>query len=150
MRRFLMTFAALSLLTTSLQIAAEGTLSVGDPYIRAVPPGQTNSAAFMTIENRGDEPRALVAAESSASGVVELHTHLEEDGMMKMRRVDRIDLPAGETVTLEPGGLHLMLIGLTQDLKPGDELELTLIYDDDGRQQIKVPVRQIKMMQKHH
>ena len=150
MSRFLMTLAALSLLATSLQIAAQGSLSVVDPYARAVPPGQTNSAAFMAIENPGDEPRALVGADSSASAVVELHTHLHEDGMMKMRRVERIDLPAGETVTLEPGGLHLMLIGLTQDLKPGDELDVTLIFDDDHRQQIKVPVRDTKMMHMHH
>ncbi len=150
MRRFLMAFAACSLLSVSLHLAAEGGLSVTDPYARAVPPGQTNSAAFMGIENRSDAPRALVDAQSSASEVVELHTHLHEDGMMKMRRVERIDLPAGETVLLEPGGLHLMLIGLTQDLKPGDELDMTLIYDDESRQQIKVPVQQTKVMNMHH
>ena len=105
-------------------------LTVNDPYVRAVPPGQPNSAAFMGLVNGTGAPRALVGGRSDVAEVVELHTHTMEDGMMKMRRVERIDLPAGETVTLDPGGLHVMLIGLKRGLKPGDQIDLTL---DSGR-----------------
>jgi len=106
---------------------------IEDPYARAVPPGQPNSAVFMVIENTGPTPVAVVAAESPAAATVELHTHRMADGMMQMRRIERIELPAGESVALAPGGLHVMLIGLTETLAPGMEVPLTLVFDDGGR-----------------
>jgi copper(I)-binding protein len=100
-------------LFAGLAIGAEAAeITINDPYARAVPPGQPNSAVFLSLTNSSAQDRALVGAESPAAGVTELHTHVNEDGMMRMRRIDRIELPAGETVTLKPGGLHVMLIGL--------------------------------------
>ena len=81
-------------------------VAVSDAYARAVPPGQSNSASFMTLVNNSGADHALVAAKSSVSKVTELHTHTMVEGMMQMRQVEKIDLPAGKTVTLEPGGLH--------------------------------------------
>lgn len=113
------------------------------PYARAVPPGQPNSAVFMVLENTLDDDYALVSAASAASDVVELHTHRMEDGMMKMRQVPRIDLPGGEQVELKPGGLHVMLIGLKDQLVPGDEVDVTLQFDDGSSTSIIAPVRKI-------
>jgi copper(I)-binding protein len=127
---------------------ADGHIMVDDPYVRAVPPGQPNSAAFMTIMNKGENPVALVSASSSAAGVVELHTHVHEDGMMKMRRIEKIDVPAGGSTALEPGGLHVMLIGLTQDLKPEDKVAITLEFSDGSTQELEAPVRKIMMQMK--
>jgi copper(I)-binding protein len=76
--------------------------------------------------------------------VVELHTHVEEGGMMRMRRIERIALPVGESVQLQPGGLHVMLIGLKRDLHPGDLIDLTLVRDDGERIAIQAPVRKIE------
>ncbi len=132
--------AMLTGLSLGLQAAEIG---VTDPYARAVPPGQPNSAVFMSLTNRSSKDRALVGAESSAAKVVELHTHVNEGGMMRMRRVERIDLPAGQSVALKPGGLHVMLIGLKQNMAAGDEVDLTLIYDDGDKAMIKAPVRKI-------
>jgi copper(I)-binding protein len=125
-------------------------ISVKDPYARAVPPGQPNSAVFMQISNDGADDRALLSAASGVADVVELHTHLMEDGMMKMRRVDQIDLPAGETVTLAPGGLHVMLIGLKQQLQPGDDVPLTLTLDDGSELSLTAPVRDVMPMGQMH
>ncbi|MGB5734832.1 MAG: copper chaperone PCu(A)C [Thiohalocapsa sp.] len=119
---------------------------VNDPYARAVPPGQPNSAVFMQLSNAGAADRALVSAASTVSEVVELHTHRMEDGMMKMRRVDQIELPAGEAVTLAPGGLHVMLIGLKQQLAPGDDVPLTLTLDDGSELSLTAPVREVMPM----
>jgi copper(I)-binding protein len=119
------------------------TIAVDDPYARAVPPGQPNSAVFMALTNTGDGPRALVAAESEAAATVELHTHSMQDGMMRMRRIERIELPAGERVVLEPGGLHVMLIGLAEQLEPGMAVALTLMLDDGSRVPVTAPVRRI-------
>nr|WP_135606949.1 copper chaperone PCu(A)C [Solemya velesiana gill symbiont] len=129
---------------------AADSVTVSDPYARAVPPGQPNSASFMTIVNNSEKDHALVNAESPVSKVVELHTHRMEEGMMKMRRVEKIDLPAGQTVALKPGGLHVMFIGLKQDLKPGENVDVTLIFEDGSKTQIQAPVKklQMKMMKK--
>jgi len=129
--------------------AADG-IEVQGAYVRAVPPGQGNSAAFMSLTNRTDADHTLVAAESAASQVVELHTHLKEEGMMKMRRVDRIELPSGETVKLEPGGLHLMLIDLTQQLSPGEDVEMTLVYEDGSRTSLTAPVKTVEETMEQH
>jgi copper(I)-binding protein len=130
------------------------TIEVQDAYVRAVPPGQPNSAAFMRITNHGGDDRALLAAASDQAEVVELHTHRMEDGMMRMRQVEQIELPAGERVTLEPGGLHVMLIGLTETLAPGDQVALTLGFDDGSNQTLSLPVKRIEPsampMHRHH
>lgn len=123
---------------------AAGGLQITAPYVRAVPPGQPNSAAFMELTNRSDADRALVAAASDAAAVVELHTHRMEDGMMVMRQVAQIDLPAGVPVVLAPGGLHVMLIGLKQQLQPGDAVELTLVLDDGEQVSVTAPVQAVQ------
>jgi copper(I)-binding protein len=70
--------------------------------------------------------------------------------MMKMRRIERIELPAGETVTLAPGELHVMLIGLKRGLNPGDQVELTLSLDDGTAVKVQAPVREVQAMEHHH
>ncbi len=132
-----------------------GAIQIQHPYARAVPPGQPNSAAFMTLRNMGDADNAVVSASSPEAKVVELHTHTMEDGMMKMRRIEKIAIPAkGETV-LKPGGLHIMLIGLKQQLKPGMKVSLTLNFTDGSETTVEAPVQQVmKMMEQqmdgHH
>ena len=143
--------AAALVIGLSAQSARAGdAVSVADPYARAVPPGQPNSAVFMRISNDGSDDRALLSAASTVSEVVKLHTHRMEDGMMKMRRVDQIELPAGETVTLAPGGLHVMLIGLKQQLQPGDDVPLTLTLDDGSELSLMAPVRKVMPMGQMH
>lgn len=116
------------------------TVQIEHPYARAVAPGQTNSAAYMVLNNTGTKEEVLVGAESSVANKVELHTHRMEDGMMKMREIEKIVIPAGERVTLQPGGLHIMLIGLTHQLAPNEQVSLTLIYEDGERQVVTAPV----------
>ena len=121
-------------------------LSVMHPYARAVPEGHPNSAAFMVIKNSGNEDRALVNARSNISKVVELHTHKKEKGMMRMRRVDQIDVKAGSKTVLKPGGLHVMFIGLKQQLKVGDKVDLELVFDNGQTMKLSVPVKKVKGM----
>lgn len=119
-------------------------VTVENPYARAVPPGQPNSAVFMTLKNATAKPRALVEARSTAAKTVELHTHREEGGMMKMVRIDRIDIPAHGSVELKPGGLHVMLINLNGALKAGDEVKVDLKFDDGSEEVVVAPVRDIQ------
>jgi copper(I)-binding protein len=127
----------------SAQVVDE--VGIEGAYVRAVPPGQPNSAAFMKVSNKGRTEHALVAGSSPAAAVVELHTHTMEGGMMRMRQVEKIELPAGETVSLEPGGLHVMLIGLQQKLVPEETIPLTLRFEDGSEVTLQVPVRKLQM-----
>lgn len=143
--------AAALLLAPLAALAADApSVTVADPYARAVPPGQPNSAVFMTLTNASAEPRALVSAASPAAKVVELHTHIKEGGMMRMRKIERIELPAGKRVDLAPGGLHVMLIGLKQALAPGSKVDLTLSFDNGTQARVQAPVREIAPMKMQH
>lgn len=141
-------FAAMMVSQSAIAGGADK-IMVDDPYVRAVPPGQTNSAAFMTLHNHAATAQTLVAAASPAAKVVELHQHINEDGMMKMRRIEGgIEIKSHDMTVLQPGGLHVMLIGLTQKLTPGDSIPITLQFADNSKKEIKAEVRKIQMEMK--
>lgn len=136
------------LLSGAVSAQAVDDVVIEGAYVRAVPPGQPNSAAFMKVNNKGGAGHALVAGSTPAAAVVELHTHTMEGGMMRMREVEKIELPAGETVSLQPGGLHVMLIGLKQKLVPEQTIPLTLRYEDGSEVSLQVPVHKLQMKMK--
>ncbi len=136
----LLTLFTTGLLFSGAAMAAD--IAVESPYARATAPGQPNSAVFMQIRNQG-EATSLVAASSNAAKVVELHTHTNDQGVMRMRQIDAIDLPASSQVELAPGGLHIMLIGLEAPLQVGSQIELTLDFADGSSEQLAVPVEMV-------
>ncbi|WP_417581481.1 copper chaperone PCu(A)C [Nitrincola sp.] len=140
---------ASALLFSSFSFATES-VNIHEPYARAVPPGQPNSAAFMQLENTTETDLAVITAQSSVSEVAELHTHTDVDGVMQMRQVESIALPAGETTELKPGGLHIMLIGLKQPLADGDQIDLTLTFSDGSATELTLPVRHVMPMGMAH
>lgn len=150
LRNMLWGLAALCAPVSAQADVAADAIQVEAPYARAVPPGQTNSAAFLTLRNRTGNDHALVAAESPVAQTMELHTHIMDEGMMRMRPVEKIEVPAGVTVELQPGGLHIMLIGLDHQLIPGEEVQITLIYEDGSRETLQAPVRMAQPMTHHH
>jgi periplasmic copper chaperone A len=104
--------------------AAAQPVTVNDAWVRAPAPGQKVAAAYMELTSRVN--LSLVAVASPAAAAVELHNTAVEGGVMKMRPVGRIELPAGKAVKLAPGGLHAMLVDLKRPLKAGDKVQLTL------------------------
>lgn len=98
-------------------------------------------AVYATIANTGREADALVSATSDASQTVELHEVKHEGGVMKMRPVPKIAVPAGGKVEMKPGGYHVMLLGLKHDLKPGDKVAVTLKFERGGEVRVDVPVK---------
>lgn len=131
----------LSALTLSASVMAE--VEVNHSYARAVPPGQPNSAAFMMLKNSSAEEVALTSANSSVAKVVELHTHTNVDGVMQMRKVDQIAIAGNQMVELKPGGLHVMLIGLNQNMVKGESIDLTLNFSDGSTQQLDVEIKDV-------
>jgi copper(I)-binding protein len=114
---------------------------IKDAWVLEVPPSNEMSAAYMKIENSSAKASTLVTAETDASRVVELHKMSDDNGMMKMEKVNQIQVPAKGSVALEPGGLHLMLIGLQRKLKEGDEVTFTLRFQDGAEEKVVAPVR---------
>ena len=136
-----------SLLLLTLALSSQAVLAqplgVEDAQVRAVPPGSPTSAAFMTLHNAGESDIAVVDAHSPAAGVLDLHRHVEADGVMQMRRIPEVVVPAGGSADLAPGGLHLMLIDLTAPLAEGDEVAITLVLDGGETVEFAAPVRSV-------
>ncbi|MBA5764857.1 copper chaperone PCu(A)C, partial [Vibrio sp. 404] len=88
----------------------------------------------------GEADRSLVAASTPAARVAELHNHVDVDGVMQMRRVEAVPVPANASVSLAPGGYHLMLIDLAAPLHEGDEVTLSLTFDDGQTLELEAPV----------
>jgi copper(I)-binding protein len=118
-----------------------GMLVIRNVWARPATKADGLSAVYMVIENTGDQPDRLLHAHCDVAGTVELHETKMEGGVMKMQPVDGIDIPAKGTVELKPGGLHIMLIGLTRDLNPGDEIGLELHFDKAGHVPVKAIVQ---------
>jgi copper(I)-binding protein len=117
-----------------------GDLVISQPWSRAANPGG-QGAGYLVIANRGTAADRLVSASSPASGRMELHTHVRDGDVMRMREVPAIDIPPGQTVTLQPGGLHLMFIGLTQALRQGEAVPVTLRFERAGEVRIDFAVQ---------
>jgi len=132
-------------------LAAEAELIVTAPYVRMVPPGTPTSGAFMTIRNTGNTDRKLLKADSPAAKTVELHTHINDNGMMKMRPVKEIEVKAHGQAELKPGSHHIMLIDLKRTLKEGETVPLTLTFDDGSTRKIDAPIKRPQaMLQMEH
>lgn len=116
-------------------------IHVLDTYARSASPLAKTGAAFMLIENIGDADDRLIGAASPAAQKVELHTHIEEGGVMKMVHVEEgFAVPAGETLVLQRGGAHVMMMGLTESFEQGKIVPLTLVFEKSGEIVVDVPV----------
>lgn len=122
-------------------MATVGDITIHDAWARASLGKTPNSAAYFRMETKGDEADRLIAASSDMAGTVGLHTHLMEDGVAKMRPVEAIEVAPGEPTVLEPGGLHLMLMGVKEKLVEGGSLPLTLVFEKAGEIRLEIPVR---------
>lgn len=139
----LFTTATLSTLLTLAAAPALAQVAVKDAWVRATVPGQKATGAFLQITDAAGG--RLVEARSGVAGVVELHEMAMEGTTMRMRAVPGIELPAGKTVELKPGGLHVMLMELKQPLAAGDSVALTLVVEGKDKKrevvEVKAPVR---------
>lgn len=145
MRMRLFALAAALAAMTGAAMAQTGQVKVENAWARATPAGASTAAIYLTVE----APTAdkLVSVATPAAQEAELHTMSMENGVMKMRALPGgIDLPAGQKVTLKPGGMHIMLSALTGPLKEGESVPLTLTFAKSGAQQISVPVEKIGAM----
>ena len=129
-----------------------GSLTVEAPWAR-IGRGARAGAAYLRIVNAGAETDRLIGASSPVAERVELHSHKMQDEVMRMRRVEAVPVPAGQTAELKPGGDHVMLIGLAGPPEQGGSFPLTLIFQKAGKVTVPVAVRPIAARgpgMKHH
>jgi len=120
----------------------QGSIVVEAPSVRAPVPGHSMTAAFFKLINDGEQDCKLIAASSSYAKKIEFHTHLHEDGMMKMRPVDNVLLTAGSSLDFKPRGLHLMLFGIQHS--DSSSAEIRLATDKCGDVTFLAPIKSVK------
>jgi periplasmic copper chaperone A len=143
---------AVSIAVLLSALAAQAQVTVKDAWVRATVIQQKATGAFMQLQSAQDAK--LVSAQSPVAGVVEVHEMAMDGGIMKMRAVPSLALPAGKAVELKPGGYHVMLMDLKAQIKDGDSVPVTLVVEGkDGKRQnidLKVPVRTAAMPAMKH
>ena len=119
-------------------------VTVTAPWARATPPGAKVGAAYMSLRNAGAAGDRLVSAATEVAERVEIHEMSMDNGVMKMRQLTGgLDVPAGKTVDLKPGGYHLMLIGLKQPLKAGETVKATVTFEKAGAVPVELKIEQM-------
>jgi hypothetical protein len=141
LREHVVTFRKLllGLFCAALALPALAEVAAADAWVRGTVSGQRSTGAFMTLTSTADT--ALVAAASPVAKVVEIHEMKMEAGVMQMRAMDKLALPAGKAVELKPGGYHVMLMGLAQPLKAGETVPITLTLEDRAGKRSSVEVK---------
>jgi hypothetical protein len=143
----LLTFA-LFLAACNANAPEEPALEFEDAWARAAlmptdaSAAAATSAIYMTIRNRGKTGDKLINASSDVAEIVELHTTETRNGVTMMSRIDQVEVPGLKKAELKPGGLHVMLIRLKQDLIPGDTVKVTLEFEKSGPIVVEAPVRE--------
>ena len=152
--RFTVTLAACLALVSSFTAAAQardyklGSLTIGHPYARTTVRGQQMGGAYLTLTNAGAADRLLSVSTDAAQSAM-LHSMSMEGDVMRMREVAAVDLPAGRTVALEPGGLHIMFMGLKAPLMKGARFPLKLRFEKAGDITVEVQVEAVKLAAMH-
>ena len=122
------------------QNALVGPIKIEHAFTRATMPGQQVAGGFMKIENKGGPADQLISASSPVAGEVQLHEMAMEGNVMKMRQVKDIAVPAGGSVELKPGGLHLMFINIKAPLSAGETVPVKLKFAKAGEVEVSMPV----------
>jgi copper(I)-binding protein len=139
MKKLSVLLAGLMISVGALAASAD-MVTVQEPYVRLAPPNAPATAAFMVLKNGGDKDVKVMKADNPASKLTELHTHINDNGVMKMRPVAAIEIKAKGETKLQPGGLHVMLINLKAPMKEGDVVPITLTIDDGSSKNVDAKV----------
>ncbi len=122
---------------------AADAITIINPQIRALPPGQKVTAMYMQLKNTSATNHDLVKVEGTISNMIELHTHTNNNGVMQMGQVESIPVPANTTAEAKPGSYHVMIMGLKQDLKLGEKFDFNLIFKDGSSKSVTAEVKML-------
>ena len=150
--KYLLSSAVLFLTNPAVTAEQDDSLAITiiDGYIREMPPGQDITSAFMTLKNSTSGLCRLTMASSVIAEKTEIHGHFYKDGMISMRPVDGIDIPPKKSISLKPGGYHLMLFGLKEELKKNAQYEIILNFLGCPALTFNADVRSVLQNKHHH
>lgn len=137
MKKICVLLAALLAASAFAQDAKVGSISINHPWARATPGAVKNSAAFMVFDNKGTADK-LIGVSGDVAKEIQIHSMITEAGVMKMREIKSLDIPANGRAELKPGGFHVMLIGLKDGLKEGATFPLKLKFEKAGEVTVQV------------
>lgn len=121
-------------------------ITIENAFVKVMPPSTKNSAVFLDLVNNTDKTISLISASSNISEKVELHTHIDEDGMKKMIKIDSIEVPAKSTVSLRPGGMHIMLFDVKKRISENDRINVKLVFDNNNTLESEVKAKDMRML----
>ena len=131
-------------------LAFASSLELSDAWVRALPPTQQATAAYLTAHNRGEEALSITGASADLAGRAELHNSVMVDGYMRMQALPTVTLAAGESLELAPGGKHLMLLDLERMPAAGESLQICLLVAGEEPACIDAPVRRGEAAEQHN
>ena len=137
MKKIALLIASVLSAASFAQDAKVGSISINHPWARATPGAVKNSAAFMVFENKGAADK-LIGVSGDIAKDIQIHSMITEAGVMKMREIKSLDIPANGKAELKPGGFHVMLIGLKDGLKEGATFPLKLKFEKAGEVTVQV------------
>ena len=149
-RRYWQLLVALCFLVFVPVLQADEILDINDAWVAEAPPVAPVMGGYMKIENETDKPISITRASCPEFETVEIHEMSMSGGMMKMREIEKLVVPANGKVELKPGGYHLMLIKPKKPFKKGDTLMVTLHTADGQSQAVKMEVKERKASDDHH
>ena len=149
---FLLVFSVIALSHGYIQHSADEKYYINNAYVKPSIPGTKNSAAYFSLINTTGETVHLVDANSTIAEITEVHEHAMVDGLMKMQKVDKVEIPGKRSVKFVPGGYHVMFIGLKQTINEGDTIEFTLVLDNGETLNVNATAKKPKdhSHHKHH
>lgn len=138
MKKILIALAFLAY-TTNQALACDLTFEVTNAWAKPTIAGKNLTAAFFDLKNTGDKPIKLEQV-SMPNGIAEIHNTVEENGVSKMRQMEFVEIPAGQTINFKPRAMHIMLTNIKKPLNEGEKVKLSLHFDNDETITITIPV----------
>ena len=135
--------AALAPIAASAHDTKVGDLTIEHPWVRATPRGAQVAGGYVTITNKGTAPDRLVGGSIAVAAKFELHQMSMNSGVMQMRPIGPLEIPAGGELTLDPAATHIMFTGLKRGLEKGETLDGTLVFEHAGTVQVRFEVEGI-------
>ena len=132
--------AAVAVLITACNNAEQPGVTASDAFVRELLPGKQDTVAYMALHNNSQRDCHLVGGASGVANKIEVHEHTHHNGRMRMQKTEALLIPPGETVRLQPGGYHLMVMGVTSGLKGGEQFTLSLEFSDCPALNLQIPV----------
>lgn len=135
------TYIVLSLALVACSQATQATVTITDVWGRPSPRAAANAAFYLSLENNTSSEVSLTGATIPVCTSAELHeTTIDDQNVMSMRHIASVTIPKGKSLQLEPGGYHIMCLGLQSELKPGDHIPITLAFGDSGELQVEAVI----------